>query len=296
MARLKTLTDGTNEAAAVDPVASDPAPETTAQGEAAASAEEPAPETVTGGGTGEADADPATAPAPAEVPADLAVPTDPALSADPGLPAHVAMNEVDALEAEVQRVTAALEAAHAEFLDQSDKLAAANAEIASLEADVGEKQAEIDRLTATVAQRDAQIAAMGSVPPPEPAEAGIFRVRAGDALTLPEDGAHAKWGDVLDSLDAGGLVQVALVGDAGIVQPWGPMVGGKALFAVRERGLLYAGAIDLLPELPEVTVRHAVLLDDKGDVLSTCRLGALLIGGGGNSALIPGNNLRFEFS
>lgn len=101
---------------------------------------------------------------------------------------------------------------------------------------------------------------------------------------------------MLADLDAGELAQVVLTDDSDLVQPYGPAIGGKAMFTVKDSALLFAPQIALEPEMEAVTVRHAVLLSGDGKVLSTCRFGALLIGGGGNSAAIPGNNVRFAFT
>lgn len=281
MARLKTVIEGSDEAAAAQPVAGDAAPEAAQDSAAPAEA-----------GAAEAAAEPVS-----EAQADVApVP----ITDDP---VALLTSEVAGLTGELQASAAALETAHAkidevrgEFLDQSDKLAAANAQVVSLTEDLKDRDAQIDALTKTVAERDAQIAALNAAPPPPAAEATIKRPEVGNALKLPEEGQFAKWADVLADLDAGELAQVVLTDDSDLVQPYGPAIGGKAMFTVKDSALLFAPQIALEPEMEAVTVRHAVLLDAGGKVLSTCRFGALLIGGGGNSAAIPGNNVRFAFT
>lgn len=292
MARLKTVidgttdgaTDGASDAQAVDGVAGDAAPET-AQGSAA-------PEEA---GEAEAAAEPVS-----EGDATQAEPTV-VTEPDPALPAPadgVAADDVPPvpLSPELVQAHAALDAAHAEYLAQSDKLAAANAQVVSLTEDLKDRDAQIDALTKTVAERDAQIAALNAAPPPPAAEATIKRPKVGKALKLPDEDQFAKWADVLADLDDGELLQVVLTDDSDLVQPFGPAIGGKAMFTVKESALLFAPQIALEPEMQAVTVRRAVLLDADGKVLSTCRFGALLIGGGGNSAAIPGNNVRFAFT
>lgn len=297
MARLKTLKDSDNEAAAdvADNAAATPdaAPEAATETVEGSSAEATA-ESVTG------DAPvPVPVPAPATTDASLS-PALPATDNDPPAPAQPAPPADDGPIAEAQAAaTAALERAdraEADFLAQSDKLAAANARIASLQEDLKAGQNTIDQLTATIAQRDAQIAVLGIAAPAPAIVTSIARPEPGEVLKLPEDGASAKWSEVSNALDQGAVLVLVLVNDSGAVQPFPAIIGGKALFTVQGNTLLYAGVIDLAPETALATVRHAVLLNDKGNVLSTCRLGALLIGGGGNSALIPGNNLRFAFA
>ncbi len=198
----------------------------------------------------------------------------------------------DLVEA-LDRAHATIDRMQGEYLAQSDRLAAVNARAASLEDEVTAKQGEIDALTKAVAERDAQIAALGSAPPPVPAEYAVHRPAAGDVLKGLDDFTPTE--DAIAYLDAGELLVMVLADDNGVVQPFAPAIGGKAMFTPHGGSLLYAPLIMLEPELPLVSVRYAVLLDDDGNVLSVCRLGAVLIGGGGLSAMIPGNNLRFNF-
>ncbi len=285
MARLKTLKDS-DETAAQDAVAGDVAPETAPEGEAAAGedgapGEEAATEAVSVEGVSTSlDTNGEIAPDTNREAAPLPAPVN-----DP----------VALLTGEVEAAKSALDAAQAEYLAQSDKLAAANSQVASLTDDLKDREARIDALTATLAQRDAQIAALGAAPPAPVAEATIKRPKVGTALELPEEDDYAKWGDVAGLLDEGELVVLVLADDNGVVQPYPAVIGGKALFTAQAGSLLYGGMIQLEPEMDQVTLRFAVLLDAGGKVLSVCRLGALLIGGGGLSAMIPGNNLRFNF-
>ena len=311
MARLKTLKDGDETAiagAGTDPVASEPAPETAPAAEVAteeAPAGEGAAEPVSEEGISTDDQGSAVHPEPAEGldtngagvagPEVIMTASDPAL-ADAVAPAPADDVAAAPLPSELAVAHAAFDAAQEEYLAQSDKLAAANAANASLQDDLKDRDAQILALTATIAQRDAQIAALGAAPPTPVAEAAIKLPKLGKVLKVPEEDGFAKWTDVLASLDDGALAVVVLADDNGVVQPFAPVVGGKALFTTQGDALLYAPLIALEPESDLVTMRFAVLLDAGGKVLSVCRLGALLIGGGGLSAMIPGNNLRFAFS
>ncbi|WP_298164566.1 hypothetical protein [Novosphingobium sp.] len=312
MARLKTLKDG-DETAAQDAVAGDLAPETAPEGEAIAPAEEAAPEAVSDApAIDEASEFAVTAAQTVSTSPDTiggaegvstagqgsAVHPEPAEGLDTNgaaEPETVAIDPIAVAQAAASDALARVDDVQAEYLAQSDKLAAANAQVASLTDDLKDREARIDALTATLAQRDAQIAALGAAPPAPVAETTIKRPKVGKALKLPEEGEYAKWGDVSDLLDAGDLTVLVLADDNGVVQPYPAVIGGKALFTPQASSLLFGGMIQLEPEMDQVTLRFAVLLDAGGKVLSVCRLGALLIGGGGLSAMIPGNNLRFSF-
>ncbi|WP_226018114.1 hypothetical protein [Novosphingobium sp. FKTRR1] len=285
MARLKTLTDGADEAtaaavaltgetAATEGLLADGAAEA-----ALAVAVEPAPEPAP------------VAPSPDDVSTSLG--TSGERGGNPAAPSDA--DPIAAASAVASEARARADAVEAEYLAQSDKLATANATIASLRDKLSERDAALDNAQAAIAQRDAQIAALGASPIAPVAEVVIERPKVGKALKLPEDGERAAAADVMASLDAGGVVVMVLADDGAVVQPYPPAIGGKGLFTVHGSGLLYSGTIDLNPEIEQVTVRYAVLLDSAGKVLSTCRLGALLIGGAGLSAMIPGNNLRFDF-
>lgn len=200
-----------------------------------------------------------------------------------------------ALMAERDAAVTRADTAEGDYLAQSDKLAEANAALVKFKAELAELTAAADKGLATITKLEAQVVALGAAPAePEPT-IEIKRPKPGKVLKLPEEGKRAKGDDVLGGLDAGGLLVLVLVDDNARVQSYAARVGGADLFAAQGGGLLFTGAIDLMPDLPPVEMRAAVVLDIDGKVLSSCRLGALLLGGGGLSAMIPGNSLRFEF-
>ena len=268
MARLKTLND-VDSAAASDPV------------------DEQAIDASVATGSEVATEQPASAPQNEPVAADTDTEGAGAQQAPTDEP-FVAPSELEIAIARADRVDS-------EYLAQSDKLAAANATIARLNDDIKERDLALDKAMGDLAARDAQIAALGARPAPLEPTPAIKRPKVGKVLKLPEEDKFAPAREVMAALDAGEVLVMVLADDNGVVQPFPAVVGGKSMFTVRDSGLLYAAEIDLAPEIELVTVRHAVLLDADGKVLSACRFGALLIGGGGLSARIPGNNVRFNF-
>ena len=200
-----------------------------------------------------------------------------------------------ALRVERDAALARADQAETDYLVQSDKLASANAELAKLAGQIKDRDAADDTAKATITKLEAQIIALGATPPAPPAELAIKRPKVGKELKLPEEGKRAKAADVLGLLGDGELLMVVLADDNARVQPFPAQVGGADLFTASGAGLLFAGAIELNQDAEATVMRHAVLMDAQGKVLSSCRLGALLLGGGGLSAMIPGNSLRFDF-
>lgn len=187
-----------------------------------------------------------------------------------------------------------------DYLAQSDKLAAANAALAKAAGDLKEALETIDQVTGAKAQVEAQLAALGVAPPKPVRAVKIKRPEPGKALELPDESARAKGEDVAAALLDGEVLVLVLLDDAGRVQPYPAQVGGAELFTLHSPEIdpyvLFCAAIELRADMAHIEVRQAVLLDAKGTVLSSCRFGALLIGGGGNTALIPGNGLAFRFA
>ena len=213
--------------------------------------------------------------------------------ADPLDPAVVAMR------AERDAAFARADTAETDYLVQSDHLAAANAARVKAEGELKAALEALDSANATKASLGAQLAALGAAPPPAPPETKIKRPKVGAVLKLPEEGARAKGAAVVAALEAGGALVMVLADDAGAVQPFAAQVGWQEMFLVHSPDarptVLFAPNLELTAAMERIALRYVVLLDGHGKVLSSCRLGALLIGGGGLSALIPGNSLRFEF-
>jgi len=200
---------------------------------------------------------------------------------------------VAALREERDAALARAEKAEADYLAQSDELAKANAALFAAK----DENATGDEDKARIAELEAQIAAMQAAQPtpPAPVDVDIKYPKVGKALKIPEEGKRATAADVANLLAAGDVLVMVLTDSNGKVQDYAPQVGGPGLFIARDTGLMFGADIDLKPEMPRIELRFAVLLDAAGKVLSSCRLGALLIGGDGLSAMIPANNLRFDF-
>lgn len=204
---------------------------------------------------------------------------------------------IAALTAERDAALTRADKIETDYLVQSDKLAEVNAALEKAKNDNAEYATDTDKMRGTIAKLEAQIAALCAAPAPAPApvDVSIKRPKVGKELKLPEEGKRAKAEAVHSVLAAGAQLVMVLADDNGKVQPYPAQVGGTNMFTAHGTGLLFAGAIDLAPERDAVEMRFAVLLDVDGKVLAACRLGAMLLGGGGLSAMIPGNNLRFEF-
>lgn len=160
---------------------------------------------------------------------------------------------------------------------------------------IAELTAERDRGLARVAELEALLADEGAVVTAQGDAPDVKRPRPGKVLTIPPEGKRATFSMASAWLADGGLTVVVLTDDRGAVQPYPALVGGQSLFTTVPSGLTCNAPIELTAEMERMEVRHAVLLASDGTVLTACRLGALLLGGGGLSALIPANNLLFTF-
>ena len=241
------------------------------------------------GDTGAAEADAGVAAGQVETEAAIDAPAQ----ADPLDPAVAAMRE--------ERDAAVLrgDQLEADYLAQSDKLAAANAALAASGDAHREALNEAERLAGLLAEREAALAKLGAPTPKVPKAVKWKLPKPGTVVAVPDEGERATSAEVTALFEDGAALALLLLGDDSAVQPFPAQLGGAEKFLLQspEAGatVLFAVAIELTAELPFIAVRHAVLLDAGGAVLSSCRLGAVLIGGGGNTALIPANNLRFEF-
>lgn len=193
-----------------------------------------------------------------------------------------------------------------------EKLAAANIANQKLEGDLMELRTAPVTPDPHLAEQAEEIATLkkqladaqghpGEAPPPAPAaEELVKRVKFGKTLKLPlesTDGAAAK---IEAMVEAGEVFQMALVDEAGVVQPFPVQVGGADLFTMQGRGerILFARDINIGSDLAHCSVKYAVLLDADAKVLSVCQCswGGNLVGGKGFSALIPANSLSFAFA
>jgi hypothetical protein len=178
--------------------------------------------------------------------------------------------------------------------DEGDTKAALTALIASR----AELQDEITALKDKSAQASSDAGAQEAHVPA--VAATIKAPKPGKVLKLPEEGARAKADAVAADLDGGAALGLVLTDDDGRVQPFPAQVGGRDIFLLTggpgEARILFGPPLSLGADLPPCTVRHAVLIDESGGVLSSCRFSADLIGGNGFSALIPGNNIQLALT
>lgn len=202
---------------------------------------------------------------------------------------------IAALTTERDAAVARADQLETDYLAQSDILAEVNGKLFKAEGSLSEIAAAADTAQATIARLEAQIVALGAAPPAAPVEVLIKRPKPGKELKLPEAGNRAKAAAIQGLLADGALLMVVLVDDSGLVQPWPAAVGSAEMFTAAGERLLFAPAIALAPEMPAIEIRHVVLLDAAGKVLSACRYGALVLGGGGLSAMLASNTVLFEF-